>query len=258
MRGQFFERFTTRSSDDFGDVPQVHRLIAARLGLRGEVSRQEIRTVGLHHQSARRNSSNEVAQMQAAALVADPARDTDVQAEFETGLESLAVTRETMQHRGRKLSLMRSQDGDEILVGIAFMQEERFLKTDRKSQLTLECESLFARSREVTVVVETGFAYGNDQRILGQGRQRLERGVVQIDGMVRMTACGRTQDAGRGATELQSGLATVQRGAGHDELYDPGLQRSTQNLLAIGVVAVVGQVDADVDQLEAHRFQPWR
>ena len=61
------------------------------LRLRREIARQEVRRIGLDEQPVERDQRHGRPQLGAAALVADPTRDADVQIELEIGVELLRV-----------------------------------------------------------------------------------------------------------------------------------------------------------------------
>ena len=85
------------------DVLKVHRLVAPGLRLRNEVAGKEVRRIGLDHEAIERNAADDFAQMQAAALVADPARHPDVEVEIQTGVERGAVAGEAVDDGTGKL-----------------------------------------------------------------------------------------------------------------------------------------------------------
>src|SRR5688572_17528982 len=85
-----------RARDGFQDVRQERRLVAPRLRLRLEISRRKVGRVGLEQQPLARDLAHQLEQVRAAALVADPAGDADVQAEVEISLQLPALAREAV------------------------------------------------------------------------------------------------------------------------------------------------------------------
>ena len=69
---------------------------------------------------------HQFAQMQAAALVAEPAGDADVPVLIEAFEQFLARPGETVHHRGTEPTVEVFHHRDKILVRIALMQEQRF------------------------------------------------------------------------------------------------------------------------------------
>jgi len=103
------------------------------------------------------------------------------------------------------------------------------------------------------VIVETRLADRGNQRIRSQLDQARIRLLVEIDGVVRMTTRRGAQQRGRCPGECQRRTAAIGRGAGDHELHDARSQGATQNLFAIVIVAVVREIDADVDERRSHR-----
>src|SRR5688572_5453918 len=82
--------------DGFQDMREEGGLVAPRLRLRLEISRREVGRVGLQQQPLARDLAHQLEQVRAAALVADPAGDADVQAEVEISLQLLALAGEAV------------------------------------------------------------------------------------------------------------------------------------------------------------------
>ena len=66
--------------------------------------------------------------------------------------------------------------------------------------------------------------------------------------MMGMTAGGGAQHLRQGVGERLGIPAAADRGAGDDHLLDAGGEGAPQYGLAVSIVAVVGEIDADVDQ----------
>ena len=73
--------------DGAGHVGQEGRLVAARSRAIGEIARGEVGSVGLDQQAARGDEADQGPQLLAAALVADPAGDADVEIERQVALQ---------------------------------------------------------------------------------------------------------------------------------------------------------------------------
>ena len=89
--------FAARGGDRARHVGQIRRLVAARLRSGLDVARQQIGRVAFDHQPVGGDAFDDLAQMQAAALVVDPAGDADVQAELEIGIAFLFAGREAVR-----------------------------------------------------------------------------------------------------------------------------------------------------------------
>ena len=152
----------------------------------------------------------------------------------------------------RELGCVGAQHRHEVAVRIAAMQEQRFAEPDRERELPLEGAALLVRRREVAVVVEAAFAHGRAERILGEFRQGVESRRVEVDRVVRVTACGGAHQARRRVGEAERAAGALDRGPGDDELVDPRGERTAHHILAVGIVAVMREVDADVDQHGRH------
>jgi len=92
-------------------------------GRRLDRARQQVGRIGFDHQPIRRNVFHEFAQMQAAAFVADPAGDADIQIAVEIIEQFLALAGETMHHRRADLVPHGIDAAEKIRVRIALMQE---------------------------------------------------------------------------------------------------------------------------------------
>ena len=102
--------------------------------------------------------------MRAAPLVADPAGDADREAHLaDSPSSSFAVPGEAMRDAAaRQLPSMLAQDGDEILVRVALMQEHRLADPRGDLELTSERGALHVARREIAKVVEPAFAHRDD------------------------------------------------------------------------------------------------
>ena len=75
---QLREWFFNASRNDRSNVGQMHRLIALGLGLGVQVSRHEVRGIGLDHQSVGRDAWHQLLEMTPAALITDPSCNANV------------------------------------------------------------------------------------------------------------------------------------------------------------------------------------
>src|SRR5262249_21443420 len=104
----FLRRPAERPRDGAQDMRQEGGLVAPRPGLRAQVARREVGRVGLEQQPLARDLANQLEQVPAAALVANPAGDADKEAEVEVGAQLFALSREAMGDR--VLDLVSLQD----------------------------------------------------------------------------------------------------------------------------------------------------
>src|SRR5690606_29499133 len=231
------------------DVRQEHRLVAPVPGHRLERARQQVGRIGLHHQPPGRDVADERAQVPAAALVAQPARDSDVPVAVDAVEELGAAAGEAVHHRRTDPALELLHDPDEVGVGVALVQEQRLAGVHRDLELPLEGLALGGPGREIAEVVEAGFTHGDD---LGMGEQRAHLGVALggvLAGVVGMHPCGGEPFAWPAAREFQRHRGMLAAGAGEYRLDDPRIARPLPDLVKVVVEAVVCEVGADVDQL---------
>jgi len=80
-----------------------------------------------------------------------------------------------------------------------------------------------------------------------------ECGIGEIGGMVRMHAGGREQYAGMLLRELDGASRGFDARAGDHQLHDARGPGALHDVPAVGVKAVMRQVDADVDQFHGFR-----
>src|SRR5688500_20376444 len=89
---------------------------------------------------------------------------------------------------------MLAQDRDEILVGIALVEEDGLSDLRGDLELPGECAALRVARREIPEIIEPAFAGGDDR---GIARRRLESGQGlegEVRGMVRVHAGRREQN----------------------------------------------------------------
>src|SRR6266705_4332000 len=96
VRRDLLERTLQCPGHGLHDMGEKGGLVAPRPGLWLEVARREIGRVGLDEKPVARDLAHQLEQVPAAALVADPAGDADVQAELEAGAQLVAPAGEAM------------------------------------------------------------------------------------------------------------------------------------------------------------------
>ncbi len=143
---------------------------------------------------------------------------------------------------------MLAQNRDEIAVRVALVQKDGLAEPLGELQLAMERLLLRGVRREIAEVVETAFADGDH---LGGacGLGKLDEPCVgEIGGVMGMDAGRGEQPTRVGAGEVDGIAAARTAGAGDDHLRHTGVPRARNDGVPVAVVAVVGQVDPDVDQ----------
>src|SRR5690348_9854875 len=171
-----FNRLIAGAGHRGGDVRKIHRLVPARGRLGVQVAPHQLQ------------------QMRPPPLVTDPTGDADRQPELEITLELRGAAGETVRDAPTEGGPMLAQDGDEVRVGIALMQEYGLATTRCELQLTVKGLPLGALRGVVAIVVESTLTHGDDLRGDRQVAELREtRG--QLGRVMRMHARGREQPA---------------------------------------------------------------
>jgi len=108
-----------------GDMRQVHRLVAAMRGLWLHRARQQVGRIGFDHQTFGRDVFDKFAQMQSAALIAEPTGDPDVPVLVEVVEQFLAGAGEAVHHCRTQATVEILHHRHEVVVGVALVQEQR-------------------------------------------------------------------------------------------------------------------------------------
>jgi hypothetical protein len=140
------------------------------------------------------------------------------------------------------------QDRREVLVRVALVQEHRLAELAREGELRGEGLALHVRGREVPVVVEAALAHRDHLGRTGELPKLGERLAPELTGVVRMHAGGREQAPRMGTCECNGAARARECRARHDELDDAGRRGTREYGVPIGVVTVVREIDADVDE----------
>jgi hypothetical protein len=141
-----------------------------------------------------------------------------------------------------------AQYGDEIIVRVALVQEHRLADLRGELELAVERLPLRGARREVAEIIEPALS---DRDHLGNPRKLSERGKtrgIELGGVVRMNSRGSEESPGMLACESQRAHAARECRAGDDHLHDAGRVCPREHGITIAIVAVVSEVDADVDQ----------
>jgi putative intracellular protease/amidase len=234
--------------DDARDVREIRRLVAARGRLALEIARQQVRRIGLDHQTRGGYLAHQRLEVRAAPLIADPPGDADCEIEAQQLLELGARAGETVRDSAREGATVLAQDRGEVGVRIALMQEYGLADAARELELALERAALDVARGEITVVIESALAERDDGGMRGEPLELGGKLTVELGGVVRMNTCGGKQLRGMRLGQLDRAPGARAARAGHDHLYHPGGKGPRNDLRAIPVKAVVRQVYADVDE----------
>jgi hypothetical protein len=90
---------------------------------------------------------------------------------------------------------MLAQDGEEIVVSVALVQEHRFARRGRELELPRERAALQIARREITEIVEPAFAHGDDVWVARERLQCRQGFGGQVRRVMRMHAGGGEQHA---------------------------------------------------------------
>ena len=226
---------------------KIRRFIAARGRSGCEVARQKVGTIGLEHQPLARHLWHECGEVRAATLIADPAGDADRQTELQIALQLLSRAGEAVSDAAPARGVL-AQYGDEIIVRVALVQEYRLANLRGELELAVERLLLRRAGREVAEIIEPALS---DRDHLGNACELSERGKtrgIELRGVVRMNPRGGEESLGILACESQRAHAARECRAGDHHLHDAGRARPRDHGITIAIVAVVCEVDADVDQ----------
>src|SRR5690606_28893790 len=119
----------------------------------------------------------------------------------------------------------------------------------RKIELRVEGAQLRIARREVPEKVQAAFTHGHDPVIREQLAQRRVARIIEVRRMVRVGS-GRAEEC-LAIRHVQRRTARGNIRAGDDETRDARGPRTVEQGSAIAVEAVVGEIDADVDQVHA-------
>lgn len=155
---------------------------------------------------------------------------------------------EAMGHGIAQLAATLPHHGAEVRVRIALMQEHRLLQLRRELQLTLKSKPLCRRRGKIAEVVQPALADGHDLGPLTELAQLLLQWRIELGGMVRVQAGSGKQPARMSLRKSNGLLAGVRVRSGDDHLHDTGPGSARHDGLAVGIEAVMREIDADVDE----------
>ena len=227
---------------------QKGRLISARFGLGGQVTRQQVRPIRLEQQPMRRYLTHEGEQVSAATLVANPPGDAYRQVHLQVRRELVPRAGKAVCDPTHERRTVLLQNRHKIGVCIALMQEDRLADCSRELQLAMERLLLHGARRQIAEIIEPAFAYRDYLRKcskLPQLRQQLFRELFCI---VRMYARGRKQPPRMCTGHLNSFTSAGCARASYHHLHHASGHRACNDRVTIGIEAVVSEIDADIYQ----------
>src|SRR5580704_2069119 len=139
-----------------GHVRKIRRFVTPGRGLRLQVAGQQVRAVGLEQQTPGGDLWHEREQVRTAALIVDPAGDADRKAEREVARKLRRGAGEAVRHPAPVAGVL-GEDGEEVLVRVALVQEHGFPYALRQLELAVESLALRGARGVVTEVVEPAF-----------------------------------------------------------------------------------------------------
>ena len=137
---------------------------------------------------------------------------------------------------------------------LSLMQEDRFAAIDREFKLSLKGLALGRTRGEVAEIVQATFADGDHFRRSMQLTENARRVGGKVRSQVRMHAGGGGEAVGPLLSEFQRFDAAVLGRTRNDHVGDADTDRIGDDLVAIPVEAVVGEITADVDQFHGRRL----
>jgi len=244
---QSLRGFAAALGHDPEDVWQMARLVATVPGLRLEVAWQEVWRIGLEHQPVGRNAADELAQVPATALIADPAGDADREPQLQVVVQLLRVAREAMCDPSRDACAVVAQDRQESVMRIALVQEHGPSELRGQFELTAEHALLIGVRREIPEEVEAALAGRADLLCPHQLAQGRDVRVVELACVVRVDAGGRTEPRRVASHEFDRSARALDRAAGDDHPAHAGIHGRLDHVVAVLIEAVVSEVQSDVD-----------
>ena len=195
------------------------RLVA--LNSLGKIAGCEEWRVGLDHKSVRWYFSNKFSQVLAAAFVADPTGDSNVEIEVQVGVQFALGSGEAMDDTANQPAAMRLENFDKVAVGVAFVKKDRHFQISGQGQLRFKALDLNLPWGEVAVEVESAFADGDDWGLPGQlpqGCDSSEIGIrLEFARVVGMNTGCRVENTGFFRRQRRCSTACIGRSTGNDQ-----------------------------------------
>jgi len=145
---------------------QEGRLVTPIARSRPQIPRQQIRTIGFDQQALGGDIAHQLQQMRAAALIADPAGNPDVQPQIQVSVKRSAIAREAVHYGVAQQIAARPDHRQKTCVGVPFMQKQRQAGAPRMFQVPFKHPLLLAAGREIAKEIQARFP---DRHHLGRG-----------------------------------------------------------------------------------------
>lgn len=143
---------------------------------------------------------------------------------------------------------MLAQDRDEIIVGIALVQEHGLAEPERQFQLQVKRPLLRGARGVVAVVVQATLAHRDHFRAAGELLEFPRAHRIKLCGVVRVHACGGEQAPRVRPAERARLRAAGKACARDDHLRNACRLGTRDHRVTVCIEAVVSEVDADVDE----------
>ena len=186
--------------------------------------------------------------MRPAALVTDPAGESDGEPLGEKSLELGGGARETVDEGAFGGKSRLAPESEEVGVGLAHMEKERSSAALRERELRGEGALLLRARTQETEVVEPTLADADHPRVVEDALETAERLVRPHRGVVRMTARGHPHPGGMTAVEIRGPEALLEGGAGDEEDRNVRGPGAGDDLLPVAFVALVEEIGAGVEK----------
>ena len=132
---------------------------------------------------------------------------------------------------------------------VALMQEHGLAQLNRKVELAPEGYELRRTRRQIAKIVQSALADCHDFRRCRECCELLQRRLVELGCVMRMDAGRATKALRIASDQLERGPRARQRAAGDHHARHADVRCALNHLSAIAVETVVGEIDADVDEL---------
>ena len=195
---------------DRGDVRKKRGFIPPRPGPGAQVAGKKIGTVGLDDETRTGNRGEEREKMRSAALVTDPAGESDGEPLRQQGLELGGGARETVDEGAFGGKSRLAPEREEVGVRLAHVEKERSSAALRKRELRGEGALLLRARTQETEVVEPTLADADHSRVVEEPLETAESLVRPRRGVVRMTARGHPHPGGMTAVEIRGPEALLE------------------------------------------------
>ena len=147
---------------------------------------------------------------------------------------------------------MLTYDRNELRMRIALMQESGLAVLGGQFQLPVKGAPLRLARRKLAEVIEPAFARGADLRRSQQVAKQGQLRGFELQRVMRVHARRGANDRGKLARELDRSPRARQRGARHNQMFHAGRPGPLDHLRAVGIEAVVCEIDADINEFERH------